>query len=99
MVKDGKEEDKIDANDDDDLLHLIEGEPEHLPGHNCPLSKGGSPEVGGITAKYLHQSWMSSFFVLTLFLRPFHIAHLLVILKLSPANTPWGNTALSSLSI
>ena len=26
-------------------------------------------------------------------------AHLLVILKLSPAKTPWGNTALSSLSI
>ena len=48
-------EDKEDANDDDDDVDLIEGEPEHLPGNNCPLSKGGSPEVGGITAKNISQ--------------------------------------------
>ena len=43
------DQEKENGNDDNDV-HLIEGEPEHLPGHNCPLSKGGSPEVGGITA-------------------------------------------------
>ena len=38
----------VDADVDADL---IEGEPEHLPGNNRPLSKGSSPEVGGITAR------------------------------------------------
>ena len=45
---DDDDDDADDANDDN--VHLIESEPEHLPGNNCPLSKGGSPEVGGITA-------------------------------------------------
>ena len=35
---------------DDDDVHLIEGQPEHLPRNNGSLSEGSSPEVGGITA-------------------------------------------------
>ena len=80
-----------DDKDGDVNYDLIEGEPEHLPRNNRPLSEGGSPEVGGITATDLHQ--FVAFFPF------FNVSHLLVILKLSPAKTPWGNTALSSLSI
>ena len=117
------DDDADDANDDN--VHLIESKPEHLPGNNCPLSKGGSPEVGGITA--INTSQLDVFFSLICFFSvvdmthkrsysykfdgqisfiapyfsssSFDLSHLLVILKLSPANTPWGNTALSSLSI
>ena len=53
-------EDKVDANDYNEEVHLIEGESEHLPGNNCPLSKGGSPEVGGITA--INTSQLDVFF-------------------------------------
>ena len=35
---------------DDDDVHLIEGQPEHLPRNNGSLSEGSSPEVCGITA-------------------------------------------------
>ena len=91
---------------DDDNLDLIEGEPEHLPRNNRPLSEGGSPEVGGITATDLHQFVafflffnVSHLLVIRNFSLFFNVSHLLVILKLSPAKTPWGNTALSSLSI
>ena len=35
---------------DDDDVHLIEGQPEHLPRNNGSLSEGSSPEVGCITA-------------------------------------------------
>ena len=79
---------------DDDLLHLIEGEPEHLPGHNCPLSKGGSPEVGGITVKYLHQSWMSSFFVLVPFSSSFSHCSPFGYPKTIPSKHPLGKHSL-----
>ena len=51
---------------DDDNLNLIEGEPEHLPRNNRPLSEGGSPEVSGITATDLHQ--FVAFFSFSMFL-------------------------------
>ena len=35
---------------EDDDVHLIEGQPEHLPRNNGSLSEGSSPEVCGITA-------------------------------------------------
>ena len=31
--------------------HLVERESEHLPRNDGPLPKGGSPEIGGITAR------------------------------------------------
>ena len=52
---------------DDDDVHLIEGQPEHLPRNNGSLSEGSSPEVGGITARDTRISWMSSLFVKYLF--------------------------------
>lgn len=67
--------------------HLVERESKHLPRNDGPLPKGGSPEIGGITASVVDGNQLQCW------------AHLLVILKLSPAKTPWGNTALSSLSI
>ena len=93
MVKDGKDEDKVDANADD-VLHFIEGEPEHLPGHNCPLSKGGSPEVGGITVKYLHQSWMYSFFYFDAFSSSFSHCSPFGYPKTIPSKHPLGKHSL-----
>ena len=58
---------------DDDNLDLIEGEPEHLPRNNRPLSKGGSPEVGGITATDLHELDVNPCFLF------FNIYHLLLV--------------------
>ena len=37
--------------------HLVERESEHLPRNDRPLPKGGSPEIGGITARFV--GWQS----------------------------------------
>ena len=68
---DDDDDDADDANDDN--VHLIESEPEHLPGNNCPLSKGGSPEVGGITA--INTSQLDVFFSLICFFSVVDMTH------------------------
>ena len=56
-----------------DDVHLIEGQPEHLPRNNGSLSEGSSPEVGGITATDLHELDVNPCFLF------FNIYHLLLV--------------------